>query len=387
MKVVIAPDSFKGSMSSVQAAEAIRRGLLQVDSNVICELIPMADGGEGTVDALQVITGGERIYCQVEDPLGRSVNAFYGWVEETKTAIIEMAAASGLPLLSQSELNPRLASTYGTGQLIVDAVSRGAQTVILGLGGSATVDGGVGCLQALGVEFQDETGSVIERVGGDLSRIAQIDASALDRRCQEIEFILATDVANPLLGEAGAVRVFGGQKGVAKDEFEGFERGMGHYAALVARVSGKSCAEDAGSGAAGGLGFGIRSFLNARNESGFELIAALGDLREKIRGADLVITGEGSIDEQSLYGKVPVGIAGIAKELRVPTVVFAGKIAGDQATFVRAGISTVLPIVDRPLKLEEAISSGPDLLERASARFAQIWFLAQSQVRTESILV
>ncbi|MCF6410796.1 glycerate kinase [Pseudalkalibacillus salsuginis] len=369
MKIIVAPDSFKGSMTSTEASEAIRKGLLEVDEDLDVVLIPMADGGEGTVEALTAILGGEKQSEEVEDPLGRQVCADFGWIEKTKTAVIETAAASGLPLLKEGELDPYHASTYGTGQLVSRALDLGADKVILGLGGSATVDAGTGFFEALGIRFLDEAGNRVQASGGKLGEIKSIDATHLDSRLADVEFTIASDVTNPLLGREGAVAVFGPQKGVTEDELVFFENGMGRYAETVASHIGKEYRSDEGSGAAGGFGFSLLAFLQPKFENGFTLISKLSGLESQISQSRLVITGEGKVDGQSLYGKVPIGIARIAAKHHVPAIAFAGKIEGDLQAAKRQGLSLVLPIVDEPMTLSDAMEKGSILLQRAASRF------------------
>ncbi|WP_175989793.1 glycerate kinase [Bacillus sp. Marseille-Q1617] len=368
MKIVIAPDSFKGSMTSIEAADAIQRGVEQVNSSWETTLVPMADGGEGTVEAIMSILGGEKIDRRVRDPLGRQIQASFGWLSETKTAVIETAAASGLPLLTYSELNPEDSSTYGTGELVECALDLGVRRIIIGLGGSATVDGGTGFLQALGIHFLDEKRVELSQGGKILGHIHTIDSSNLDPRLNDVEWVVASDVTNPLLGEEGAVSIFGPQKGVTKDKSMIFEAGMKHYAQKVREHTGIDCSTDKGSGAAGGFGFALKAFFNPSFQSGFSLIAELGGLHKEIKEASLVLTGEGKMDAQSLYGKVPVGIGRIAKEYHIPTVAFTGKLEGTTQNVSSEGISLVFPIVDSPMSLDDAMKNGSKLLEKAAER-------------------
>ncbi len=367
MRVVVAPDSFKGSATAVQVARAIESGLRGVDSTLETVLVPLADGGEGTVDALIGILGGEPVESTARDPLDRPVACTYGWVADRRLAIIEVAAASGLPLLGDA-LNPTQASTFGTGQLIREALDRGADAVILGLGGSATVDAGTGLVAALGGRFLDADGSTLRGAGGSLGRVATIDLSGLDGRLRSVQITLATDVASPLLGPHGAVHVFGLQKGVTHDQRANFEAAMAHFAEVVVRATGADHRDSPGSGAAGGIAFLLRSLLDVEVRDGFSLIAELADLRGRIAGADLAITGEGRLDAQSLAGKVPVGVARLAAVAGVPVIALAGQIDGDLATFKEAGLAAVVPIVDRPMTLADAMADAPALIEAAAAR-------------------
>jgi glycerate kinase len=372
MRIILVPDSFKGSLSSKQAAEMMAKGIRAVCPDAIIHIIPVADGGEGTVDAVLEATQAEKVTHTVEDPLGRPVRASFAWFSSTQTAVIEMAEASGMSRLAQSELNPYLASTYGTGQLIKHALDRGAKQLVVGVGGSATVDGGIGCLQALGLECFDGNGEKISRVGGRLDRVSRVDLSALDPRIKHVQMTIASDVTNPLLGPQGAVYVFGPQKGVTEQALPQFEQGMRHYAHLIENVTGGKWSDHPGSGAAGGLGFALLSFFRAEVKSGIELILEVCRFKEYLPEADLVITGEGRLDRQSLYGKGPIGIARMAKQYGVPCIALAGRVEDDLDEAKKEGLLLALPIVDRPLSLEEAMQLGPELIFRASKRLMEV---------------
>jgi len=368
MRVVIAPDSFKGSATSLCVARAIEAGLRRVGDAIETTLVPMADGGEGTVEAVTGLLGGDIVTVTARDPLDRPVAAAYGWVPARRVAVIELAAASGLPLMGDA-LDPHRASTAGTGDLIRDALQRGAEHVILGLGGSATVDGGTGLLEALGARFLDGHGQPVRGAGGALGRIAAMDLSGLDARVRALRLTIASDVSSPLLGPQGAIAVFGPQKGVTADEIETFEAVMARFADVVVRATGVDRRDDAGSGAAGGVGYLLRSILEAVEvRDGFALISDIADLKARIAGADLAITGEGRLDAQSLVGKVPVSVARMAQAAGVPAIAFAGSIDGELAMVRQAGLAAVVPIVDRPMTLADAMADGPDLIERAAAR-------------------
>ncbi|MFC7787327.1 MULTISPECIES: glycerate kinase [unclassified Rossellomorea] len=375
MKIVIAPDSFKGSMTSKAAAEAIRRGIHRINPTHQTVMIPMADGGEGTVDAMMTIMNGETRSVQARDPLGRKISAAFGWVSETKTAVIETAAASGLTLLTESELNPGVASTFGTGELVKSVLDLGAEHVILGLGGSATVDGGAGFLQALGIRFFNKKGQELEAGGSMLGKIDSIDSTKLDQRLQAVKWTVASDVTNPLLGNEGAVTVFGPQKGVKHEKLADFERGMEHFAEKVVEHTGLDCRLDQGSGAAGGLGYSLHSFFQPVFKSGLSIIAEESCLEYHLKDAALVLTGEGKIDAQSLYGKVPVGIGRLALKYEVPVAVFAGKIEGDLEQIYAEGIQLLLPIVSQPMSLRVAMTSGSILLEESASRLMRTYEL------------
>ncbi|GGE13868.1 glycerate kinase [Marinithermofilum abyssi] len=368
MNVVIAPDSFKGSMMSLEASEAMKRGIRNVFPQAKIETLPMADGGEGTVDAILAMIGGEKIRVTVKDPLNRDIVACFGFCPERKLAVIETAAASGLPLLQPEERNPCRTSTYGTGELLKAALDRGAEQVILGLGGSATVDAGTGFFAALGTSFRDHEGNEWIPSGGDLGKVVEIDLAGLDERLKNVSITVASDVTNPLLGPEGAVRVFGPQKGIQEKDLDAFEEEMARYAEQVVRITGKDYRNTPGSGAAGGFGFSLLSLLDVTMKSGFALIAELGDMESRIRSADLVLTGEGRMDRQSLYGKVPVGIARIAKRAGVPVIAFCGSVEAELVEAEEVGIALIQPIVDEPMSLEEAMERGPELLEAAVKR-------------------
>ena len=383
MKIVIAPDSFKGSLSSAEAASQIGKAIRDTWPSADTVVIPMADGGEGTVDALLAAGRGEKIERLVHDPLGRMVQASYGWLEADKIAVIETASASGLPLLAPGERDPYRSSTYGTGELIAAALERGAEKVIIGLGGSATVDAGTGCMQALGMKFYDSDGKELAACGQTLGLIERIDASGLHPRVSEVEWIVATDVQNTLLGAEGAVYVFGPQKGIEAERLTAFENWMRHYAGIVSRSTGIQASEVPGAGAAGGFAFTLMSYSRPRIVKGFELIAEVGGLEAQVKQASFVITGEGKFDAQSLYGKVPVGIANVARPYGVPVIVIAGTIEGSMSDASRHGIHLAVPIVDDVMRLEDAMEHAAELVYRATVRvlrtFELAWLLEEKE--------
>lgn len=372
MRIVIAPDSLKGSLSSTQASEIIHQAIKDFDPLIETVQIPMADGGEGTVEAVLWNKGGEMINRSVRDPLGRTIEASYGWIEKEKMAIIETAAASGLPLLAPDELDPLLASSYGTGELIKDALDRGAAVIILGLGGSATVDAGTGIFEALGVKFLNDIHQPVSAVGGRLANIARIDLSGLDPRVKTVTFIMASDVTNPLLGKDGAIHIFGPQKGVAETQLAQFEEGMERFAVLVTDLTGRNCIDEAGAGAAGGIGFLFRALLAAEFRSGLEMIAELSKMEKQLENTDLILTAEGRIDGQSLFGKVPVGIARLAKRRDIPVIAFAGSIGAGTEKLETEGVHAVMPIVEGPVLLAEAMANSETLLYSAAMRLMKI---------------
>ncbi|BAN47334.1 glycerate kinase [Metapseudomonas resinovorans] len=375
MKVVIAPDSFKESLSAPEVAAAIARGWASVFPDAELVQKPMADGGEGTVDAVLAATGGERREARVLGPLGESVQAHWGWLGEGR-AIIEMAAASGLHLVTPSARDATRTSSFGTGELIRQALDAGATRIILGLGGSATNDGGAGLLSALGLRLLDEDGVPLPGGGAALARLARIDASGLDPRLAGVEFEVAADVDNPLCGDKGASQVFGPQKGASPEQVTLLDAALGHYARVVATQLGADHSLYPGVGAAGGLGFAARAFLGARFCPGIELVAELAGLAEAVRDADLVVTGEGRLDAQSLHGKTPVGVARIAGAAGVPVIALAGSLGEGYQRLRDAGIEAAFSLVPGPMALERAMACAAVELQARSAEIARLWALA-----------
>lgn len=384
MKIVIAPDSFKGSLSSVAAASQVEKAIREVWPLADTVAIPMADGGEGTVDALLAAKQGEKIEHSVHDPLGRLIQASYGWLEAERIAIIETASASGLPLISSDERDPYRSSTYGTGELIVAALNHGAEKIIMGLGGSATVDAGTGCMQALGVKYYDSQGNELKACGQTLGQIHHIDVGGLHPRIGEVELLIASDVQNALLGPEGAVHVFGPQKGIEAAQIADFENSMRHYAHTAMKSTGINAIDAAGAGAAGGFAFTLLTHFQPRLVSGFELIAELGDLETQVKQASFVITGEGKFDSQSLFGKVPIGVANVSKPHGVPVIVIAGTIEGSMTNCEEHGIKMIVPIVDDVMRLEDAMDNAAELVYRATVRvlksFELAWLLEEREV-------
>ncbi|EGD52480.1 glycerate kinase [Thermoanaerobacter ethanolicus JW 200] len=371
MKILIAPDKFRGSLSAFEVADSIEKGILKVFPKAVIEKVPMADGGEGTVESLVDATGGKIIKTNVKDPLFRDIESFYGILGDGKTAVIEMAAASGLYLLKDYERNPMITTTYGTGQLIKDALDRGCRKFIIAIGGSATNDGGAGMASALGVKFYDKDGIEIGLGGGELSKIYSIDTSNLDDRLKECEFIVACDVANPLIGENGASRVYGPQKGATKEMVEVLDKNLEHYGKLLEKYFNKKIIDVPGSGAAGGLGAGLMAFLNAQLKSGIEIITETLKLEEKIKEADIVISGEGKIDFQTAFGKTISGIAKLCKKHNKPLIVIAGTVE-DIEKLYEIGVSSVFSTMEKPMSLEDAVKNAPTLLEKSAERIFRL---------------
>lgn len=368
MKVVIAPDSFKGSLSAKDVADAIEKGFKKVDSSIEVVKVPMADGGEGTVESLVDATNGNLVYATVRNPLFREIEAFYGILGDGETAIIEMASASGLPLIAAEERNPLVTSTYGTGQLIMDAVEKGCKKIIMGLGGSATNDGGMGMANALGIKFLDSKGCELPLGGGSLDKLKTIEMSGLNPKLRDIEFVAACDVSNPLCGQEGATRVFGPQKGATPEQVESLERNLLIYGKVLETTTGKAVIDCPGAGAAGGLGAAILAFLNANLKSGIDIVVETTELEKKMHDADLVVTGEGTIDYQTAFGKTPCGVAELAKKYEIPVIVIAGGIGKDAHTLYDKGIDCIHTIVNKPMSLDDAIQNAPSLIEDVSER-------------------
>ena len=368
MKIVIAPDSFKGSMTALRAADAMEIGLRRVFPNVEIEKVPMADGGEGTVQSLVDATGGNIITERVFDPLGVEIDARYGALGDGITAVVEMAAASGLTLVPPDKRNPLVTTTYGTGQLIQAALNRGCRKLIIGIGGSATNDGGAGMAQALGAKLLEASGKQVKWGGGALGNLASIDVSGLDPRLAETETVVACDVNNPLTGEQGASHVYGSQKGATLEMIELLDGCLAHFDKILQRDLGKCVGNIAGAGAAGGLGAGLLAFLDGTLKSGVEIVMEATNLEQKIEGANLVITGEGQINFQTAFGKTPVGVASLAKTHNIPVIAVAGSISTGADGVYGAGIDAMVDIVPEPMSLDTAIKNAATLIADAAER-------------------
>ncbi|TBU94689.1 glycerate kinase [Phytopseudomonas dryadis] len=377
MKIVIAPDSFKESLSAPDVAEAIARGWASVYPQAELCLCPMADGGEGTVDAVLAATGGERRELAVRGPLGTPVTAHWGWLDKA-TAVIEMAAASGLHWVPSEQRDATLTSSYGTGELIRAALDAGAERIILGLGGSATNDGGCGLLQALGARFLDSRGQELRPGGAALLELQRIDLSALDERLGRVQVEVAADVDNPLCGPRGASAIFGPQKGASPEQVKLLDAALARLAEVVGAALGEDFSNVPGVGAAGGLGFAAKAFLGASFRPGIELVAELSGLATATAGADLVITGEGRLDAQSLHGKTPVGVARVARACAVPVIALAGSLGEGYQALREAGIDAAFSLAPGPITLEQACADAALELEARAADLARFWRLAQA---------
>tara|TARA_Y100001956_G_scaffold70346_1_gene74271 strand:+ start:318 stop:1454 length:1137 start_codon:yes stop_codon:yes gene_type:complete len=358
MKVVIAPDSYKESLTAMEVATAIENGFKEIMPDAEYIKLPMADGGEGTVQSLVDATGGNIVTVKVTGPLGQPVEGFYGLLGDGSTAVIEMAAASGLHLVKPSERNPLLTSTYGTGQLIKAALDKGVNHIIIGIGGSSTNDGGVGMAQALGAKLVNAQGVDLPFGGGALAGLAEIDLSGLDPRLAEIQLEVACDVDNPLCGPKGASHVFGPQKGATPEMIEQLDKNLAHYAEVIRQTNGKDVINQAGAGAAGGLGAALMGLFDATLRPGINIVMDAVNLAEVVKDADLVITGEGRIDSQTIHGKTPIGVARTAKLYNLPVIGIAGSTAQDCRVVHEHGIDAVYSVVlgatDLPTALKEA---------------------------------
>lgn len=359
MKIVVAIDSFKGSLSSLEAGNAIREGALRADSAAQVEVCPLADGGEGTVQALVAGMGGTLHRVMVTGPLGAPVECEYGVLSDGKTAVVEMSGAAGITLIPARDRNPLQATTYGVGEVLRDAILRGCRRFIVGIGGSATNDGGVGMLQALGFGFLDASGRPVSRGAAGLAELHTITADGVLPELSQCTFRIACDVTNPLCGPRGCSAVYGPQKGATPAMIQEMDRWLARYAELAARC-GMNHADPAypGTGAAGGMGFAFRTFTNAVLESGIEIVLEETDLASRLRDADLVVTGEGRLDGQTAMGKAPVGVARLAKRYGKPVIAFAGSVTPDAAACNGAGIDAFFPVLRGICTLEEAMDPG-----------------------------
>ncbi|MDM1280948.1 glycerate kinase [Acinetobacter indicus] len=363
LRFVIAPDSFKESLSAVQAAQAMQRGILRQFPDAICRLVPLADGGEGTVDALLNACAGQKVSCRVRGPLPQQqVESYFALIDDGKTAVIEMAKANGIHLIPLAQRNPALTSTYGTGEMIRQALDLGVSKIVIGLGGSVTNDAGSGMAQALGVKFLDQAGLEVQPCGGNLKQICEIDLSALDARLATTEILIASDVNNPLCGEYGASAIFGPQKGATPELVKILDQNLGYFANLVETTLGVNVQHQAGAGAAGGLGFGLLAFARAKIQSGVELLIQQTGLTEKIAQADVVLTGEGKIDRQTFMGKTPFGVAQVAKSLNKPVYAFAGMIGEGIEPLLEAGFTQIIGINPPDISVEDAIRNAENNL-------------------------
>ncbi|EAS63738.1 glycerate kinase [Photobacterium angustum] len=377
MKIIIAPDSYKESLTAMEVATAIENGFRQVMPNAEYIKLPMADGGEGTVQSLVDASSGRIIECTVTGPLGEQVNGFFGLMGDGKTAIIEMAAASGLHLVSPEQRNPMLTTSFGTGELILAALDKGVEHIIVGIGGSATNDGGIGMAQALGVRLLDENNKSINYGGGALARLHHIDISDIDPRLAKLKLEVACDVDNPLCGEKGASQVFGPQKGATPEMVVQLDNNLAHYAEIIKRDLGTDVKDIAGAGAAGGMGAALLGLFNAQLRPGIEIVMDAVNLADVLKDADLVITGEGRIDSQTIHGKTPIGVARTAKRFNKPVIGIAGCLSYDCDVVHEHGIDAVFSVVPRSLSLAEALAEAAINVELTARNVAAIYILGR----------
>ena len=372
MRIVVAPDSFKGSVSALGVANAMEKGILTVFPEAEVLKVPIADGGEGTVEALVDATGGQMIYEDVMGPLGERVKAYWGILGDNETAVMEMAAASGLPLVPKDKRDPRITTTYGTGELIKSALDKGIRKIIIGIGGSATNDGGMGMARALGVLFLDAEGNELPHGGAALAKLAEIDMENIDPRLNETEIMVACDVDNPLCGPRGASAVYGPQKGATPEMVTELDRALCVYAEIAAKVTGKDLINYPGAGAAGGLGAGLLFFTNAELRPGVEIVLETLGVSTLVEGCDLVITGEGRTDFQTAYGKAPVGLAKVAKLWNIPVICIAGGLGKGADDVLAQGVDGLASTVPHPMTLEECMEAGDGMIEDATARVCRM---------------
>lgn len=379
IKVVIAADSFKGSASTIEVEECIERGINKVSQSVTIIKVPVADGGEGTVDALVIGCKGAYRYADVTAPQGNRIKAKFGIIHDN-IAVLEMAEASGLALVDVEQNDIYQATTYGTGELIRSALDCGVKEIYIGIGGSATNDGGVGMAQALGVSFKNADGNEIPLGATGLENIETIDVSGIDHRLRDVKITVLSDVTNPLCGENGASYIYGPQKGASKEDVKKLDASLLHYGETIRSQLGIDIIDKPGAGAAGGLGAGLMAFCDAESYSGIEKVLSILDIESHFRDADLVITGEGRIDAQSLYGKAPVGIARMAKKYNLPVIAIVGSSGDDLGPIYETGIDLILDIVNKPMQLAEAIANAETLITNTGESAFRAFLLSRNAV-------
>lgn len=371
-KYVVAPDSFKESMTAKEVCDAMEKGIKEADSAAEVIKVPMADGGEGTVDSLVDATHGQRVIVEVTGPLGNKISAYYGILGNGTTAVIEMAKASGLEIVEKKKRNPMITTTFGTGELIRDALDHNVKEIIIGLGGSSTNDGGSGMAQALGAKLLDQNNHQIPFGGGNLDKLDKIDISNLDSRLQDVKIILASDVTNPLIGKEGASRVFGLQKGATPEMVEKLENNLQHYAEIVKRDLNKDVASLSGAGAAGGLGAGLMAFTTCEMRQGVDLAIEVTKLEDKIRDTDYVFTGEGGTDFQTKFGKTPYGVAKLGKKYHKPVISLAGYLGEGIDSLYSEGFTAIFGIIPGACDLSTALKNGPSNVARTTENIVRL---------------
>lgn len=380
MNILIAPDSFKESLSATEVCRFIKSGIKNslFKTNIIS--IPLSDGGEGFVQSIIDATNGHIIKVKAHDPLMRSIDAEYGILNDNETAIIEMSKVSGLELLSSKEKNPWITTTYGTGELIRDALDKACKKLIIGIGGSATNDGGAGMIEALGGKLLTADGKQIEKGGGGLQQLATINLTNLDKRLSECKVLIACDVTNPLLGKNGASFVFARQKGANSEMIKLLEENLSHYANIIKQEIGKDISDEPGAGAAGGIGAGLMAFLNADLKPGFDIVRNILNLDKYVKQADLIFTAEGKVDFQTQFGKTPFGVAQIAKKYNKPVICLAGSIGEGAEVLYNKGVSSIFSIISKPMSIDEAISNASLLLEETAERVMRLYLINKTLI-------
>ena len=371
-KYVVAPDSFKESMTAKEVCDAMEKKKKIVDKDAQVIKVPMADGGEGTVDSLVDATNGQRVIVEVTGPLGNKISAYYGILGNGTTAVIEMAKASGLEIVEKKKRNPMITTTFGTGELIRDALDHNVKEIIIGLGGSSTNDGGSGMAQALGAKLLDQNNNQISFGGGNLDKLDKIDISDLDSRLQDVKIILASDVTNPLIGKDGASRVFGPQKGATPEMVEKLENNLQHYAKIIKRDLNKDVASVSGAGAAGGLGAGLMAFTTCKMRQGVDIAIEVTKLEEKVKSADYVFTGEGGTDFQTKFGKTPYGVAKLGKKYHKPVISLAGYLGEGIDSLYSEGFTAIFGIIPGACDLSTALKNGPSNVARTTENIVRL---------------
>lgn len=368
MRIIIAPDSFKGSMSSAHITDIVETVAMDEFKNCEVEKIPIADGGEGTLDAILATIDGRKETITVKSPVYTDIDAEIAFIDDKNRAIIEMAQASGLPLLKPEQRDPRYTTTYGTGQLIAYALDKGFKDIYIAIGGSATNDGGIGAMQALGAKFLDKNGNEVKGVGDSLSKIESIDCTGMNENIKSANFTVMCDVTNPLTGKDGATYVYSRQKGATDETIDILEEGMLHYEKKLIEYMNISTCNIPGAGAAGGIGMALTAFLNAKLKSGIDTILEIIDFETKLKGTDLVITGEGMMDSQSVFGKVAAGIGNACKKKNIPVLAIVGSMGSGAEDIYSCGVSTIIPTVNGVMSLDKAIDNCDSLLQSAARR-------------------
>lgn len=385
MKIIIAPDSFKGSLSAIEAANAINKGIKNAFKEAETVLLPVGDGGEGTMETLVAATGGTIRTLTVTGPLGNQVEAVYGILGDDQTCVIEMASASGLHLVPEGKLSPLKATTYGTGQLIKQALDEGFTSFIIGLGGSATNDGGAGMLQALGLQILDETENEVGHGGGELNKIKRIAFHTFDKRIKDCSFIIASDVQNPMVGLDGAAHIFGPQKGATASDVELLDRNLTNWADEIEKATGIKLHDRPGAGAAGGIGGAFQAFFPVEVKRGIDVVIEYIKLDDELQNADLVITGEGSVDHQTVFGKTPMGVAQAANQRNVPTILIAGSVGKGIEALYDFGVVSVNSMINSPMTLKEAIENAEELLESSAEQVIRSYFYQSVKEKGRSL--